>query len=207
MATSIFGLGDTAQASGDYAGGRSLLRQALEIAARILWLPLILAILVSISDLFLQTGENELAVELAALVVQHPASEPPTQSRARRLLLQSQRLLPPEIYVAAKSRGETDDVIAITSSTLDQLRLPKTYTAKTVNPDVSLGKSILVDPLSERELEILRLLADGLTNQQIADKLVIVLGTVKSHNSNIFSKLGVTNRTQAIKRARELNLL
>ncbi len=64
-----------------------------------------------------------------------------------------------------------------------------------------------VDPLSEREKEILRLVAAGLTNQAIADRLVISLTTVKTHLGNIFLKLGVSNRTQAIARAESLGLL
>jgi LuxR family maltose regulon positive regulatory protein len=63
------------------------------------------------------------------------------------------------------------------------------------------------DALSEREIEILRLLADGLTNQEIAEKLILVVGTVKAHNNHIFSKLSVSNRTQAIARARQLGLI
>jgi LuxR family maltose regulon positive regulatory protein len=65
----------------------------------------------------------------------------------------------------------------------------------------------LTEPLSERELEVLRLIADGLSNHEIADKLIIGLGTVKTHINNIFGKLDVKNRTQAVARARELNLL
>jgi LuxR family maltose regulon positive regulatory protein len=64
-----------------------------------------------------------------------------------------------------------------------------------------------VDPLSERENEILRLVAQGLTNQAIADRLVISLTTVKTHVGNIFLKLGVKNRTQAIAYAESLGLL
>jgi LuxR family maltose regulon positive regulatory protein len=63
------------------------------------------------------------------------------------------------------------------------------------------------EPLSERELEVLRLIGDGLSNHEIAAKLVIGLGTVKTHINNIFGKLDVKNRTQAVARARELNLL
>jgi LuxR family maltose regulon positive regulatory protein len=65
----------------------------------------------------------------------------------------------------------------------------------------------LVEPLSQRELEVLHLVAAGWTNQEIADKLVISVRTVKKHVENIHGKLGVSNRMQAALRARELNLL
>ena len=61
--------------------------------------------------------------------------------------------------------------------------------------------------LSERELEILRLVVSGLSNRQIAERLIISLGTVKTHVHNIFEKLNVKTRTQAINRARELKLI
>jgi LuxR family maltose regulon positive regulatory protein len=65
----------------------------------------------------------------------------------------------------------------------------------------------LIEPLSDREREVLRLIADGLPNQEIAAKLIVSLGTVKTHINNIYRKLDVNSRTQAIHRARELNLL
>ena len=64
----------------------------------------------------------------------------------------------------------------------------------------------LIEPLSDREREILQLMAAGLSNQAIADRLVITLGTVKSHANHIFSKLGVQGRVQAINLAREKDL-
>lgn len=64
-----------------------------------------------------------------------------------------------------------------------------------------------LEPLSERELEILRLIATGRTNQEIADILVIALSTVKSHINNLYGKLGTKRRTQAIAIARDLGLL
>jgi LuxR family maltose regulon positive regulatory protein len=66
---------------------------------------------------------------------------------------------------------------------------------------------LLIEPLSQRELVVLRLLAQGCSNQAIADELVIAVSTVKKHINNIFGKLGVANRTQAINRARDLGLL
>ncbi len=65
----------------------------------------------------------------------------------------------------------------------------------------------LAEPLNERELEMLRLIADGLSNHEIAERLVIALSTVKWHINNLFGKLSVRSRTQALVRAKELGLL
>jgi LuxR family maltose regulon positive regulatory protein len=65
----------------------------------------------------------------------------------------------------------------------------------------------LVEPLTDRELEVLRLLAAGRRNREIADQLVVTLDTVKKHLTHIFDKLGATNRTQALTHARQLGLI
>ncbi len=65
----------------------------------------------------------------------------------------------------------------------------------------------LVEPLTERELEILNLIAAGLSNKAIAETLFITVGTVKRHSMNIYGKLGVNSRTQAVVKARALNLI
>lgn len=65
----------------------------------------------------------------------------------------------------------------------------------------------LIEPLSDREVDVLRLLAEGLTNQEIGQKLFISLPTVKTHTSNIYGKLGVNSRRDAVARARALGLL
>ena len=67
--------------------------------------------------------------------------------------------------------------------------------------------SQLIEPLTERELEVLRLMADGLTNQEIAARLVTAISTIKKHVNHIFGKLEAHDRTQAVLRARELGLL
>jgi LuxR family maltose regulon positive regulatory protein len=65
----------------------------------------------------------------------------------------------------------------------------------------------LADPLSERELEVLRLIAEGLSNREIGERLYLALDTVKGHNRRIFAKLGAQRRTEDLSRARELDLL
>ena len=71
----------------------------------------------------------------------------------------------------------------------------------------SIAASPLAEPLSEREIEVLHLIDQGLSNQEIADRFVVALSTVKWHINNFFGKLGVRSRTQALSRARELTLL
>lgn len=66
---------------------------------------------------------------------------------------------------------------------------------------------VLVEPLSEREREVLRLMAEGLTNAQIAERLILSTGTIKAHTANIFRKLDASNRTQAVALARAWKLL
>jgi LuxR family maltose regulon positive regulatory protein len=68
-------------------------------------------------------------------------------------------------------------------------------------------QSELIEPLSERELEVLQLIAEGLTNPEIAARLYLALNTVKAHTRNIYGKLDVHSRTQAVARSQELGLL
>jgi LuxR family maltose regulon positive regulatory protein len=65
----------------------------------------------------------------------------------------------------------------------------------------------LAEPLTDRELEVLRLLAAGRSNQRIAHDLVVALDTVKKHVTHVLGKLGAANRTEAVARARELGLI
>jgi LuxR family maltose regulon positive regulatory protein len=73
-------------------------------------------------------------------------------------------------------------------------------------PDLPSGQP-LIEPLSPRELEVLRLVAQGLSNREIGERLFLALDTVKGHNRNIFDKLQVRSRTEAVARADELGLL
>jgi DNA-binding CsgD family transcriptional regulator len=77
-----------------------------------------------------------------------------------------------------------------------------------VNPDFRLNQAELErHGISRREYEVLELIAQGLSNQEIAERLFVSPNTVKTHSSNLFSKLGVRRRTAAIRKAKELELL
>jgi LuxR family maltose regulon positive regulatory protein len=75
----------------------------------------------------------------------------------------------------------------------------------------SNGQSVevdaLIEPLSSRELEVLALIDGGLSNQQIAERLTVAPSTVKTHINNIYGKMNVQTRVQAVKRGRDLGLL
>jgi LuxR family maltose regulon positive regulatory protein len=89
--------------------------------------------------------------------------------------------------------------------------LPRDYLARVLRasaaPDDGQSLQGLVEPLTPRELEVLRLLAAGRSNREIAETIVVTLDTVKKHVTHVLDKLGVNNRTAAVGRARELGLL
>ena len=78
---------------------------------------------------------------------------------------------------------------------------------QTNTSESQVSGSVLIEPLSTRELEVLQLIAKGLTNAEIAARLFLSLNTVKVHARNIYGKLGVNNRTQAVARARTFGIM
>ncbi len=77
----------------------------------------------------------------------------------------------------------------------------------TQEPNIATGETVLIDPPTEREMEILRLVAAGLSNADIAGRLYITVGTTKWHLNHLYAKLGVSRRTEAVAKARELSLI
>jgi LuxR family maltose regulon positive regulatory protein len=76
-----------------------------------------------------------------------------------------------------------------------------------IDKERTANQQLLAEPLSEREIEVLRLIAEGWKYQEIAERLVVSINTVRHHTRHVYGKLNVNNRTQAIGRAKELNLL
>ena len=104
-----------------------------------------------------------------------------------------ERLIP--VLQEASRRGITPDYVGRILTSMQAADL--------IDPD----QTPLVEPLSDRELEVLRLIVAGLSNREIAQNLVVSLGTAKTHIHNIYGKLEVNNRAQAIARAREFELV
>jgi LuxR family maltose regulon positive regulatory protein len=111
--------------------------------------------------------------------------------------------LPPTL-AAAVERGKTLDI----DTTLQELLVELSHEDNVIQqtPSVVFSQGLL-DPLSERELEVLRLIAEGLSNAEIAQKLFVAVATVKVHARNIYDKLDVSSRTQAVAQAQRLKLL
>lgn len=210
LATSLSGLGTTSSALGDYEAAQRHFHRALQIVTDIQFVPLMLSILIRISDLLLQTGQQERGVELLVFARHHPASDYETKDMAQQRLHRCQGRLPPELFAAAAERGQNSDLEAVATTLLAELLTPGKdhgIVPPAESRRAPASEQPLVEPLTARELEVLQLIAEGLTNQQVADRLVISVGTVKWYTSQIYGKLNVSSRTQAVARARELRLL
>jgi LuxR family maltose regulon positive regulatory protein len=113
-----------------------------------------------------------------------------------------------QLLYQAAVRGVMPDyaarlLAAFEGATVDEGR----RTGEKVPSPVVRPSSALVEPLSHRELEVLQLIAEGLTNREIAARLLLSVNTVKAHARNIYGKLDAHNRTQAVARARALGIL
>src|SRR5262249_41949540 len=110
-----------------------------------------------------------------------------------------------DAFIAAWTEGKAMTIDQAIAYGLQSEPLPAADTLTTsARPLISQA---LTEPLSEREREVLRLIATGLSNSEIAQKLYLSVGTVKVHTRNIYGKLAVNNRTQAVAEAQKHHLL
>lgn len=106
-------------------------------------------------------------------------------------------------FIAGAFAANRIERLKVLSSQVACARKFQSYLEK----DYERSKGHLVEPLTEREMEVLRLISEGMSNKEIADELVITINTVKTYIKNIYEKLGVNRRVQVVARAKELNLL
>jgi LuxR family transcriptional regulator, maltose regulon positive regulatory protein len=136
-----------------------------------------------------------LAVELLMLIVHHEASNRYSRAGAKHVLAGIEESFTQAEFAGAIERGQALNLEAA-AALVEPFGMVQ---AKLNQP--------LLDPLSPRELNVLALVAEGLTNQEIADRLYIGISTVKKHINRIYSKLGVTHRAQAVAAERRMKIL
>jgi LuxR family maltose regulon positive regulatory protein len=175
-----------------------------------------LALLEKISELSDEIGKKYTALEAMILLAIAFFSHGDTENALDRLEL-------------ALTLGEAEEYIQIfVDEGLPMARLLYEALSREISPeyvqkllaafpDVEPEKELMskpvvsddewIEPLSERELEVLQLIAEGISRQEIASRLILSLNTVKTHARNIYSKLGVNNQMQAVGKARGLGLL
>jgi predicted ATPase/DNA-binding CsgD family transcriptional regulator len=203
---SLHGLGVAAHQLGQHALAQRYLLAALQLAAESQITPILLSVLSSVGAFLLESSSRRWGIAALVCVEQHPACDLITQDQVRRLLAahSMQGRLP--LSDVTESLALDELITALET----ELSMPIQHTADTVSAFVRplpARQQSLTDPLSEREQEVLSLVARGMKNSEIADELVVTLSTVKAHINNIYRRLDVTNRVQAISRGQELGLL
>lgn len=188
LATAHHGLGQVAVETAETKQAALHFGEALQIASQIQFLPLILSILLDVAAFMLHNDRQQLASDILQLIGEHPVSNAQHQ---RKVDLLRSNVAPPD----NGSPVDLQVMLAILQRELEALTTAQ------------IDDQPLVDPLTPRELEVLNLMAAGLSNPQIAEKLIIAPGTVKAHTSNIYSKLGTGNRLEAVSKAKEVGIL
>jgi predicted ATPase/DNA-binding CsgD family transcriptional regulator len=142
----------------------------------------------------IQPNDAEYAVELYSLILHHPVTKHWTKEDTQDELTKLKATLHSDVYSTAVERGKQLDLHDVIEFIFHKF-------------DTSILNSQNAYNLSPREMDVLKLLSAGRSNREIAKEMVFALGTVKWYISQIYSKLGVESRTQAIAKARELHLI
>jgi predicted ATPase/DNA-binding NarL/FixJ family response regulator len=192
----LTGLAETALRVGVYREATNHFRDTLSLVVTALDTRphLILTAFVGLAELLMVEGKHEQAATLLQMCLSHPASQKRAKERAEVLLNQ----MTPERQIFTTAQINSAQLNEMVKATLDNLLLTEQMPSQRNNSHL--------DFLSERELEILHLISTGLSNREIAERLFLAVGTVKWYIGEIYSKLHVASRTQAVARAREMGL-
>jgi ATP/maltotriose-dependent transcriptional regulator MalT len=196
----LSGLGSAAVGMGDYLLAGRYFHDALQIAIKVANRSAVLDVIGGTAWLFASRGDLVRAASLVMYAECQPELETTAKLRIAKLRKQLEGQLSPAFLSTAMNESRRIDL----DETIDRLLGELRQVGETVTPIVSHSAS---DPLTERELEVLKLIAGGLSNYDIALRLFIGVSTVKTHVNRMFSKLSVKNRTQAVACARELHLI
>jgi DNA-binding CsgD family transcriptional regulator len=210
LATAEYGLGRVAYGRQALALARGHFRQALQTVAVVQYVPMGLAVLVDIARLMLHTGHRTRGIQLLTVAFHHPAAGNETREQAHTLLAAS-HMEPVTSLLDTATQLEASNMlwplISEVLAELDRPSLPPLNRQEITHRQPAHSGQPLGEPLTPRQLEILNLLANGLSNQEIAGKLILSVGTVKSHTGQIYGKLAAHNRVQAVTHARGLGLI
>ncbi len=190
LATALAGLGQVSVVAGDHLAAARLLHQALQEATALASTPLMLTVLLVVGQFQVHTGQPHRGRRLMAWAAHHPQSPLPTRAAAAALVDKDP---PPAEAVAGKP---PPSLVHTALADLATATHPPAPTAP-----------VSLEALTPRELEVLRLMAGGCTNAEIAARLGISLGTVKAHTHHIYGKLDVRSRTEAVMQASRRHLI
>jgi predicted ATPase/DNA-binding CsgD family transcriptional regulator len=181
--------------------------KALKLAVEVGFGDVIMSCLCWAAEYFMDAeGQAERAVEVLALIRNYRAL-PYYKNWAARQLDTLQADLPPEVFAAAVRRGEAMDLELTAAALLEEFPPQDEQPAMTIPAAAPWPGQPLPEPLNARELEILRLLADGLNSREVAQHLHLGVSTIRWYLKHIYGKLDAHSRSEALARAKELKLL
>lgn len=201
--TAIWGLSIAACGLGNYDAARDFLMTSLKTMIDNRGQTGIIACLPVAAIILAHWGNPIQAVEWLSLAFNHPVQAAGWMEKwplLTRLRAELEQTLGSPVYSAAWARGKQLELNQAAAELWEWSRAGSTTRKSTASPS-------LEESLTSRELEILRLLAAGFSNPDIARKLIISVGTVKAHTSSIYGKLSVENRVQAVNEANKRGLL
>lgn len=209
LARVLCGLSRTHLSLRDYRASAETCEKALQIAAAIQYIPVLLQLLIIAGELCYATQNQSKGLQILALVANHAAANHTSRTEVQQFLARHNLTVLPSLHTGYDLQSIGSLLQMGSSIERDLLEIEETQGATRQHNSLPtrMDNQPLLDPLSQREIEVLSHIAGGLQNREIADRLVVSLNTVKTHINNIYSKLGITNRVQAVSRAKELGII